>query len=66
MHTDGGDVTCSLGAESPKLGDFHVGDRVSFGCKNDVLFAIYKVETPAPAPTPTPPTPPVVRSAREC
>jgi hypothetical protein len=59
VHTDGGDVTCSLSAESPKLGDFHVGDKVKFGCRNDVLLAIYKAETPAPTPTPTPP---VIRS----
>ena len=58
VHTDGGDVTCSLGDGSPKLGDFHVGDLVSFGCKGDVLFAIYKATT-----TP-PPTTPLRRSSR--
>jgi hypothetical protein len=53
VHTDGGDVTCSLGTESPKLGDYKVGDRVKFGCKNNVLYGIYKSD-PAPAPTPAP------------
>jgi hypothetical protein len=60
VHTDGGDVTCSLGTASPKLGDYQVGDHVKFGCNNDVLFAIYKVDVQAPAPTPT--QPPVIRS----
>jgi hypothetical protein len=50
VHTDGGDVTCSLGDGSPKLGDYHVGDLVKFYCKNDALVAIYKTETPKPAP----------------
>lgn len=60
VHTDGGDVTCSLGDGSPKLGDYHVGDRVKFGCRNDVLTGIYKTDVPAPTPTP----PPVYRSGQ--
>ena len=54
VHTDGGDVTCSLGADSPKLGDYKVGDRVKFGCRNNVLYGIYKSDPPAPTPSPTP------------
>jgi hypothetical protein len=61
VHTDGGDVTCTLGDGSPKLGDYKVGDRVKFGCRNDVLAAIYKVDAPVPAPTPTPTPAPVYR-----
>jgi hypothetical protein len=56
VHTDGGDVTCSRGDSSPKLGDYHVGDLVKFGCRNDVLYGIYKVAPPAP--------PAVVRSGQ--
>jgi hypothetical protein len=56
VHTDGGDVTCALGDSSPKLGDYHVGDAVKFGCRNDVLYGIYKVTPPAP--------PAVVRSGQ--
>jgi hypothetical protein len=48
VHTDGGDVSCTLNEGSPRLGDFHVGDRVKFGCKNDVLAALYKVDAPKP------------------
>jgi hypothetical protein len=48
VHTDGGDVTCTLGDASPKLGDYKVGDLVKFGCRNDVLAAMYKVEAPKP------------------
>jgi hypothetical protein len=54
VHTDGGDVSCKLGADSPKLGDYHVGDKVKFGCRNDMLLAIYKVDAP-PTTTPAPP-----------
>jgi len=57
VHTDGGDVTCKLGDASPRLGDFHVGDRVKFGCKNDMLAAIYKSDPP-------PTTTPVYRSGQ--
>jgi hypothetical protein len=48
VHTDGGDVTCTLGEASPKVGDYKVGDLVKFGCRNDVLAAMYKVEAPKP------------------
>jgi hypothetical protein len=62
VHTDGGDVTCTLGDGSPKLGDYKVGDRVKFGCRNDVLAAIYKVDPPpTTTPTPTPAPAPVYR-----
>jgi hypothetical protein len=40
VRTDGGDVSCTLRDASPKLGDFHVGDRVKFYCTNDVLSGI--------------------------
>jgi hypothetical protein len=45
VHTDGGDLTCTLGDTSPALGDYHVGDSVKMYCKNGVLFWIGKVET---------------------
>jgi hypothetical protein len=36
-----GDLTCTLGERSPRLGDFHVGDRVKVGCTDGrVLVAI--------------------------
>jgi hypothetical protein len=50
VHTDAGDVSCALGDGSPKLGDFHVGDRVKFACRNAVLTALYKADPPKPAP----------------
>ena len=51
--TDGGTVTCSLNGSSPQLGDFKVGDHVKFGCANDVLVAIGKLDTTPPPPPPT-------------
>ena len=47
MHTDGGDVACSVGEHSPKLGDFHVGDKAKLSCEDGVLAAIAKLEPPA-------------------
>jgi ribosomal protein L21E len=45
VHTDGGDLTCTLGDGSPTLGDYHLGDNVKVYCKNGVLFSIAKVIT---------------------
>ncbi len=45
VHTDGGDVTCTLGDGSPTLGDYHVGDNVKVYCRNGVLISIARVET---------------------
>jgi hypothetical protein len=44
VRTDGGDVTCTLGESSPRLGDFHVGDKVKIACSNEVLTAIAKLD----------------------
>jgi hypothetical protein len=34
-------VTCTLGEHSPRLGDFHAGDRVKLGCTDGrVLLSI--------------------------
>ena len=45
VHTDGGDLTCTLNDASPKLGDYRVGDKVKLYCKNGALISIAKVET---------------------
>jgi ribosomal protein L21E len=45
VHTDGGDLTCTLGDDSPMLGDYHLGDNVKVYCKNGVLLSIARVET---------------------
>jgi ribosomal protein L21E len=47
VHTDGGDVTCTLNDGSPRVGDFHVGDRVKIACTDGVLTAVAKLEPPA-------------------
>ena len=50
-------LTCSIGAGSPTLGDYHVGDHVKMGCQNGVLVAIVRdtttTTTTAPAPSTT-------------
>ncbi len=51
VTTDGGDVTCSLGSASPKLGDFHTGDKVKFACVDGVLNVLAKVDATPPPPT---------------
>lgn len=45
IHNDEhGDLTCTLGEHSPRLGDFHVGDRVKLGCTDGrVLVSISRV-----------------------
>jgi hypothetical protein len=40
-NAEHGDVTCTLGERSPRLGDYHVGDRVRLGCTDGrVLLSI--------------------------
>ncbi len=55
-NAEHGDVTCTLGASSPSLGEIHVGDVVRFGCVGGALVAISKFTPlpPAPAPAPEP------------
>jgi hypothetical protein len=43
VHTDGGDVTCTLGSSSPGLTGFAVGDLVKMACWDGVLHEIAKV-----------------------
>ena len=42
VHNAEHDITCTLGASSPRLGDYHVGDKVKFGCLEGALVAIAK------------------------
>ena len=58
VHTDGGDVTCTVGDGSPALGDFHVGDRVKMGCVDGNLVVLAKADAPPPTTTPAAPPPP--------
>jgi hypothetical protein len=44
VHNAEHDLTCTLGASSPKLGDFHVGDRVKVLCIDGALTTIARVE----------------------
>jgi hypothetical protein len=44
FHNGERDVTCTLGDSSPRLGDYHVGDSVKFGCLNGALTAIAKAD----------------------
>jgi hypothetical protein len=37
VHTDGGDVTCTVGDGSPTVANVHAGDRVKLGCVDGVL-----------------------------
>jgi hypothetical protein len=48
LHNDDATVTCTLGDGSPKLGDYHVGDRVKLSCSDGILTAIAKIDPPAP------------------
>jgi hypothetical protein len=43
VHTDGGEVTCTLGSSSPSLAGFAVGDLVKMACWDGVLHEIAKV-----------------------
>ncbi|HXK14376.1 MAG TPA: hypothetical protein VNH45_07570 [Gaiellaceae bacterium] len=53
VHTDGGDLTCSVGDGSPSVADVKVGDKVKLGCVGGVLKALVRADT-----TPPPPPPP--------
>ena len=44
VHTERGDLTCTRGSGSPKLGDFHVGDAVKVTCANGVFIALAKLD----------------------
>jgi hypothetical protein len=55
VHTDGGDVTCTLTDASPKVGDLQVGDTVKLACANGALVAIARVDAPKPPPDETKP-----------
>src|ERR1051326_7891362 len=46
LHNDDATVTCTLGDGSPKLVDYHVGDRVKLSCSDGVLTAIAKIDPP--------------------
>jgi hypothetical protein len=43
VHTDGGTVTCQLGASSPTVGDLAVGDHVAMKCVDGVLSTLERV-----------------------
>jgi hypothetical protein len=50
--------TCTLGDDSPSLGDVHVGDRVAVGCRvGSNLLVLLKRLPAAPTPPPLPPAP---------
>jgi len=53
IRSDDRAVGCTLGDGSPKLGDFHVGDKVKLTCTNGVLTAIAKLAPPPPPPVVT-------------
>src|ERR1044071_3421374 len=46
VHNDDRTVTCTLGDNSPNLGDYHVGDRVKLSCSDGVLTAVGKLDSP--------------------
>jgi hypothetical protein len=41
--TEHGDLSCTLGPSSPRLGDFHLGDHVGIACVDGVLAKIVKL-----------------------
>ena len=47
VHTDGGDVTCTVGDGSPSVADVHVGDQVRIGCLDGVLKLIARSDSAA-------------------
>jgi hypothetical protein len=53
VHTDGGDLTCSVGDGSPSIAEVHVGDKVKFGCVGHVLKVLVRSDSTAPPPPPT-------------
>ena len=44
-NAEHGDLTCTLNDASPRLGDYHVGDNVKFGCVGGALVAIAKTDS---------------------
>lgn len=42
-NAEHGDVSCSLGPSSPRLGDFHLGDHVGMACADGVLVKIARL-----------------------
>ena len=42
-NNEHGDVSCTLGPASPRLGDFHVGDHVGMACVDGVLAKLVKL-----------------------
>ena len=45
LTTDGGNVACSRGGNSPSLDGYAIGDTVAISCVDGVLTAIEKVDT---------------------
>jgi hypothetical protein len=45
VHTDGGEVTCSVGDGSPSVANVHVGDTVKIGCVDGVLKVLSRADT---------------------
>lgn len=50
VHTDGGDVTCTLGPSSPSTAGLALGDPVKMGCLDGVVVGIAKADSPPPPP----------------
>jgi len=46
VHTDGGDVTCSVDDGSPSVAEVHVGDKVKTGCVDGVLKVLIRSAPP--------------------
>ena len=46
-------LTCTIGPNSPRTGDFHVGDTVRIGCLNGALYYIVNASPPPPTTTAT-------------
>jgi hypothetical protein len=55
VHTDGSDVTCSVGDGSPSVADVRAGDKVKMGCVDGVLKVLARADAPPPPPPPPPP-----------
>jgi hypothetical protein len=51
VHTDGGNLTCSVGDGSPSVAGVKVGDKVRIGCLGGVLKALDKSEATQPTDT---------------
>jgi hypothetical protein len=48
VHTDGGDVTCSVADGSPSVANVHAGDKVKMGCVDAVLKELARSESAPP------------------